>query len=182
MASVQYVQLSIPRPRVRIFEVSMGSKTREPRTQAALNLVRTGSTYRHASAVTKIPKSTICSRVQAANPGSQYIQQTRLRLDTLKTVEEEIIVTLLIRYAERGLSLRRIQLKKASRKIISCMLPVRRRLLKFKNGTHGDRYLRNFTRKHRGKVRFVKPLRQEVIRFRACNAAVLETHFSTLEK
>jgi len=41
---------------------------------------------------------------------------------------------------------------------------------------------RNFTNRHHGKLRFVRPLAQEAVRFKAVNSDVLTSHFATLEK
>ena len=169
-------------------ETAMASKKSEKRIQAAISLVRNGSTYRHASSVTKLPKSTICSRIQAAIPRNQLVQASRSRLDTLTKVVDEMIVSLLIRYAERGLPLRRVHLKEAVSIIMARMLPVRRHLLKFKTLIPCDRFLREkrsprmLTKRHRDAIEFVKPLCQEGVRFRACNPAVFTHRVSTLEK
>lgn len=116
----------------------MASNIPEMRIPATMILVSNGSTYRHAYSITKIPKSTICSRIQAANPSNQHERASRSRLDTLTKVEEETIVSLLIRYGDRGLPLRRVHLKEAVSAFVSRILPVRRRLLQFKFFIPGD--------------------------------------------
>lgn len=136
-------------------------KSREKRTQQAIQLVQDGKTYRFDSEVTKIPRSTISSRITSQRLSSQRSKTIRSRLDSLTTTEEELVVTLLIRYAERGMPLRRPVLKEAIAIVVSRMLPVRRRILKFKNSKPGDRYLRDFVGRHSEKIKFFKPLRQE---------------------
>lgn len=77
--------------------------SRERRIQQAIDLVRSGSTYRQAEADTKIPRSTIRNSVRSQN--THVTQARHNRLDTLTPLEEELVVTLLIPYAERGMPL-----------------------------------------------------------------------------
>ena len=65
------------------------------------------------------------------------MRETGSRLDTHKPLEEEMIVTPLIRYAERSLPVRGIHLKEAVGIIVSRVLTVRHRLLKFENSPLG---------------------------------------------
>ena len=92
------------------------------------------------------------------------------------------MLNVITRSAERGLPLRRSLVKEAIEIFISRMTPARRLVLKFNGGTPGTRYLRNLHRRHRDKIVFSKPLRQEAARFQACNSDVLTTHFARLEK
>ena len=160
----------------------MPPASREQRMIAAMKMVTDGHTYRQAAERHQLPKSTIASRIQAASPSSQRVRKLRAGLRTLTSVEEELVLNLITRSAERGLPLTRSLVKEAVEIIISRMTPASHLALRFKGGTPGTRYLRNFHRRHRDKILFCKALRQEAVRFQSCNGDVLTTHFARLEK
>lgn len=135
----------------------MANKSRKKKIQQAIDLVRSGKPYRHASDVTKIPRSTINSRINSQLLLEQRARVIHSRRDSLKPVED-LVAALLTRYAERGLPLLRPLLKEAIEIFISRMLPVRRFFLKSR--AIG---ICAIARRHRDKIRFVK--RQEDDRF-----------------
>ena len=159
----------------------MPPASREQRMKAAIKMVTDGHTYRQAAKRHQLLRSTMASRIQAASLSSQRIRKLRADLRTLTSVEEKLVLNLITRSAERGLPLTRSLVKEAIEIIISRMTPARRLVRTFYGGTPGTRYLRNFHRRHRDKILFSKPLRQEAGRFQACNGDVLTTHFARLE-
>ena len=125
--------------------------------------------------------STIYNHVQR-DPSQIETAKRPGRLTALTPLEENLVVTLLARYAEQRIPLRRAHLKEAIQIIISHMPAPRRMFLPFKNGSPGPKFLPNFTKQHKDSLRVARPQRQEANRFRACNAEALTTHMATLDK
>ena len=152
------------------------------RLQVAIEMVRTGSTIRKASAIQCIPRSTLHDNVAKTSSRSVFVSRRLGRLSSLSSIEEELFLTLLFRYADRGIPLRGRHAKEAIEIIVSRMTPGRRLSPQFNNGSPGFHFLRDFTRRHRTKIIFAKPLRQEALCFNAVNGDALTTHFAIIKK
>lgn len=81
------------------------NQSREQRIQQAIELVRIASTYRQAEAATKIACSTISNCISSEKPEVVQAHRNSSLLDTPTPVDEDLVVTLLIRYAELSLPL-----------------------------------------------------------------------------
>lgn len=152
------------------------------RIQLAVAADLSGQTYRSTAAQFRVPIATLFDNVHAQNPRILKTAARPGRLAALTPPEEENVVSLLTRYAERGIPLRRSHLQEAIEIVIARMPAARRMFLPFKNGKPGTRYLRNFTKRHAMILKFARPLRQEACRFCACNAETLTSHLATVEK
>ena len=91
--------------------------------------------------------------------------------------EEEILVSFLRKFANRGVPLIRRHLQDALKILVNSMDPARRYMLLFRNGVPGRAFLRAFRRRHEAELSFSKPLSQEAVRFAQVNSEVLSTHF-----
>ena len=100
----------------------------------------------------------------------------------LTELEEQLVVQMICRYAEQGLSLRRQHVQEAVGQLINGMPSSRKMLLPFVNARPGPKCLRLFIKRHGDKMKLGRPLRQEAVRYAACNAMNLTNHFATLEK
>lgn len=58
----------------------------------------------------------------------------------------------------------------------------RRRRPPLRDGIPGRKFVSTFTLRHKGRLRFAKPIRQEGERFAAANADALTTHFATVSR
>ena len=157
-------------------------QSKQKRLQIAIEMVHTGSTIRKASAIQCVPRSTLHDNIAKHSSRSVSVSRLPGRLSSLSSIEGQMFLALLLRYADRGIPLRRRHVKEAIEIIVSRMTPGRRLSLQFKNGSLSSHYLRDFTRRHRTKIRFAKPLRQEALRFNAVNGDALTTHFAIIEK
>ena len=175
-------QCVMPLSRDKKMTFARPRQSKQKRQQVAIEMVRTGSTIRKASAIQCIPRSTLHDNIAKISSRSVSVSRRPGRLSSLSSIEEEMVLTLLFRYADRGIPLRSRHVKEAIEIIVSRMTPGRRLSLQFKNGSPGSHYLRDFTRRHRTKIRFAKPLRQEALRFNAMNGDALTTHFAIIEK
>eukprot|EP00171_Calliarthron_tuberculosum_P002526 IDg2526t1 len=151
------------------------------RLSAAISAVRAGMTLREAERTYRIARSTIHLHC-AAPAGPVEAVRPLGRPPAFDPAEEEVVVDLLCRYANRGLPLARAHLEEAFAILISRLPDKRQRSLPFKNGRPGPRFHRNFIRRNRDRLRFARPLRQEGKRFAAANAEVLTMHFAVLGK
>ena len=152
--------------------------TRDGSFLAAEQMLERGATYCEAAATHDVPVAMLHDRVTR----HKTVTRKPGRLASLSPIEEECVVSVLCRYAERGVPMRRAQLKQAIEVIVARMTPARRLALQFRNGSTGVKYLRAFQARHSHKIRFVKPTKQEAQRFRACNGDTLAKHFAVLEK
>ena len=130
-----------------------------------------------AATVYRLPKSTIHDAFYA--PLTPRVAEHQKR--ALTNAEEKQIVSLLQRFADKGVPLTRQYVVEAVQRIVESFPLYRRITLPFKNGQPGARFVRSFLRRHKDDLEFVKPLRQEFARFKAVNADVLSQHYSTLE-
>ena len=148
----------------------------------ALSAVRAGSTYRYAAAKHLIPMTTLYYRAIQDGP---HLTRTKIgpgRRPELTEFEEQLVVQMICRYAEQGLPLRRQHVQEAVSQLISRMPSSRKMLLSFVNAHPGPNFLRLFIKRHGDKLKLGRPLRQEAVRYAACNAITLTNHFATLEK
>ena len=99
----------------------------------------------------------------------------------LTNAEEKQIVSLLQRFADKGVPLTRQHVVEAVQRIVESFSLYRRITLPFKYFQLGARFVRFVLRRHKDDLKFVKPLRQEFARFKVVNADVLSKHYSTLE-
>ena len=160
------------------------SHPRQPKHKplhVAIEMVRKGSIIRKASEFHRVPHSALHNNIAKINHCAPSPCRPS-RLSSLSAVEEKMVLTLLFRYADRGISLRRRHVKEAIEIIVPRMTTGRRLSLPFKNCSPSSHYLRDFTRRYRTKIRFAKPLRQEALRFKAVNGDVLTSHFAVIEK
>lgn len=161
---------------------------RMPRTAAgrekeAIALVRANvSSLRVAGAKYHIAKSTLHDKLKRSLNRNQLESKPRGRKNAFTAEEESVIVELLCKYSDKGIPLLRRHLIEACAIFISTMPVNRRKLLPFKYGVPGNRFIRCFIKRHSNTLCFSKPLRQEPERFRAVNAEVLVEHFAQLEK
>ena len=157
-------------------------QSKPKRMRVAIEMVRTGSTIRKASAIQCIPRSTLHDNIAKYSSRSVSVSRRPGPHSSLSSIEEEMVLTPLFRHANRGIPLRRRHVKEAIEIIVSRMSPAGRLSLQFKNGSLGSHYLRDFTRRQRTKIIFAKPLRQEALRFNAVNGDALTTHFAITKK
>eukprot|EP00171_Calliarthron_tuberculosum_P023847 IDg23847t1 len=139
---------------------------------------------RAAEKTFRIARSTIHHYSSAKNPPVRPDNLPRPlgRPPAFAPAEEKVVVDLLCRYSNRGVPLARAHLEEAFAILISRLPIKRQRSLPFKNGRPGPRFLRNFLRRNKGRLRFARPLQQEGKRFAAANAEVLTQHFAVLGK
>lgn len=90
----------------------MVSKSREKKVGDVVALVRSGTTCRKASERYIVPRSTIHS-IQSMSPSGQEIRAIRAGMRTFTPMEEELVLTLITRYAERGIPLKRRHVEEA---------------------------------------------------------------------
>ena len=143
--------------------------------QKAVAAVRNGMTYRAAAMKHDVSPSTLHLRVNGppASPSRRI---------SLTEKEEDRLVSFLVSFANRGIPLTQAHLREAVAIMVNGMDPTRRMLLTFRRGVPGRGYLRGFRRRHKEKLAFRKPVRQEAKRFAQVNAEVQTTHFATLKK
>ena len=78
--------------------------------------------------------------------------------------------------------MKRLHVQEAASLIVS-QLPLEQcRVLPFKNGIPGRKWLKNFSDRHKRKLKFSHPLKQEGKRFVSVNSESLTTHLSLLEE
>ena len=143
--------------------------------QKAVAPVRNGMTYRAPAMKHDVSPSTLHLRVNGppASPSRRI---------ALTEKEEDRLVSFLVSFANRGVPLTQAHLREAVAIMVNGTDPTRRMLLPFRRGVPGSGYLRGFRRRHKEKLAFGKPVRQEAKRFAQVNAGVLTTHFATLKK
>lgn len=155
-------------------------KRRQQRfAKAVKEVTENQSTYRDASSRYLIPRSTLNGAV--LNLSKPTLKKSGRRPSLLET-EEKMLVQLLCRYSDRGVSLSRAHLYEATAIIVTKMSSERRKNLQFKNGMPGKKWLQCITERHSRSLSFMKPTCQEALRFAACNGDTMATHFATLEK
>lgn len=159
-------------------EATTLSKWFQTRLNRAIKAIYDGKSYREASASTRIPIATLH---RACRSRGQTITKPG-RGTSLTQSEERLLVSLLQRYADRGIPLNRLHLIETVKALISRMDPGRADKLLFKNGTPGRKFLQSFQKRHKDELIFARPTRQEAIRYAACNRDTLTTHFAALEK
>eukprot|EP00171_Calliarthron_tuberculosum_P006070 IDg6070t1 len=163
------------------------SRRRRLRLDEAVEAVRSGMTLRDAEKVFRIARSTLHrhtkGRERPASPEVSSSTSRKLgRPPAFAAGEEEVIVELLTHYAHRGLPLSRLHAQEAFQIFVSRLPLSRQAALPFRDGKPGVKFMRNFARRHRDRLRFAKPLRQEAKRFSAANAEALTTHFAALAR
>ena len=149
---------------------------RENSITKAIEAVKRGTSLRNAADNFKVPKSTLHYRLTTP------IRKRPGRKTALTIQEEKCIVDFILRNATKGVPLTQRHLCEAISVALGNVTPARRLTLPFKRDKPSAGYLRAFRRRHGNVIRFGKPLRQEVKRFRATNAESLTTHFATIEK
>lgn len=170
-------------------------KRHERALQKALQDISTGTTIRKAAENARIPKTTLheaALREFAAGKSTTSRVGVRAaprqecrgpgRGPDLFPEEEQVVVDLLLFYADRGLPLRRTDVSDAVSVLIARISPARRAKLRFKEGIPGRKFVTGVIARHRSKIKFAKASPQEAVRFAAVNADVLTTHIATLEK
>ena len=155
------------------------SKGYTKRLDSAVNATKNEQSFHQASAISRIPLSTLH---RAAKRQNQRPRPPQGRLTCLSSDEELLLVSFLSRYSDRGIPLNRVHLAEAVAVLTSHMDSRRRSKLPFKNRRPGRKFLQAFQRRHKGKLIFTRPTRQEAVRFAVCNEETLTTHFPTLEK
>ena len=142
-------------------------------------MVATGSLSIHKAAKwSGIAYSTLQSAVQSTKSTANSVG----RRPALDNREELMMVSLLTKMAARGTPLTNYHLAHAAAIIVSHMIPQRRLRIPFRDGKPGSIWLRGFRARHRNRLTFAKPTRQEALRFGACSAEVLTSHFPKLER
>lgn len=87
-----------------------------------------------------------------------------------------------MRYADQGTPLSKLHLQEALVILVSRMTEDRRLRLPFRGGRPGRKFFSAFALRHKDRLRFAKPTRQEGKRFAAANAEALTTHFATFAR
>ena len=151
------------------------AKKNASKFERAIAEVKSGNTYRSVSKKYNLSYSTLFRRANGA------VQKNGRRLALLPR-EEGLIVSFLLKFAQRGMPLTQLHLREAIKIIVEGMPPARRQALPFKSDGPSQYYIRIFRKRHASSLSFCKPLRQEAKRFSAVNADVLTKHFSVLEK
>ena len=93
-----------------------------------------------------------------------------------------MMASLLTKMAARGTPLTNYHLADAAAIIVSHMIPQRRLRIPFRDGKPGSKWLRGFRARHRNRLTFAKPTRQEALRCAACTSEVPTSHFAKLER
>jgi len=153
------------------------AERRENAMKNAMEMVRLGSTLRKAAEVHRVPRATLHDRIKKKEKRPSNWCRTILTKE-----EEEVIVGTLLRYSTRGVPLTRSHLVEAVAIQVERMSPDRRAKLPFTNGVPGIRFIRNFEKRHKDRVRFGFPTKQEAKRYAAANADYLTSHFATLKR
>ena len=92
------------------------------------------------------------------------------------------MVSLITKMAARGTPLTNYHLADAAAIIVSHMIPQRRLRIPFRDGKPGSKWRRGFRARHRNRLTFAKPTRQKALRFAACSAEEVTSHFAKLER
>lgn len=108
------------------------------------------------------PPSTIHHNLHSANFNKPETARGRGRLAALRPIEEDLVVKLLMRHAERGIPFNRGRLREAILVFIQRMTNSPRMTLPFENGNPGQKFIRNFSKRHKDKLRFVRPCGKRV--------------------
>ena len=140
----------------------------------AVAAIKRGMTYREAAAKHCVKRSTLHARVTSP-------PRKRNMKIALTNKEEDLLVSFLIKLANRGVPLTQEHLQEAVKILVNGMDPKRRFMLPFRHGVPGRAFLGGFRQRHKDKLSFAKPVRQEAIRFSQVNADALTTHFATLD-
>lgn len=136
--------------------------------------------HREAARRYHIPKTTLQDALRRHKEGLPL--GVAGRPPVFKADEEMLIVQMLLTYADRGVPLTRIHLTEAISLFVKQLPHQRRKSIPFANGRPGVKFLRSFERRHRERLRFAVPVRQEAKRFAAVNARTLAYHFETLKE
>lgn len=150
-------------------------KRRERKISLTLDAVSSGMTYRCAQATFHIPKSTAWERKQKASQ-----PDLRSRRYILTENEEQLILDLLLRFAERGNPLRRLDVREATHVIIERFPDERKQTSPFQDNIPGKKWVKGFYDRNKDVLRLGYPNPQQGKRFAVTNAEVLTSHFSAL--
>ena len=131
---------------------------------------------RAAEAKYLIPKSTLWNTLQRERNGT-----VPYRRIALNDSEEQAIMNLMIRGADRGVPLTRKDLSEAAEIVISTLPVERKKELPFRNNRPGIRWVHAFYTRHKQELRYAVPDPQEARRFAATNGKTLAMHFSAME-
>lgn len=99
-----------------------------------------------------------------------------------KAEEEQNILELVLRFADKGVPLNRHHLCEAAGIFVSTLTEERKSKFRFKNGVPGVRWGLDFLARHRQVLRYAIPDMQEDKRHRAVNATTLAAHFEQLHE
>eukprot|EP00171_Calliarthron_tuberculosum_P002656 IDg2656t1 len=155
------------------------------RLEAAVSAVRHGMSFRKAEKTFGLPRSTVHRMVQQQLSAASPPMLPRApvgRPPAFSPAEEQVVVDLLYRYADRGAPLNRVHLQEAFAILIGRMDEERRLRLPFRDRRPGRKFTAAFALRHKDLLRLAKPTRQEGKRFAAANADALTTHFATIAR
>ncbi len=147
-----------------------------------MTAVRRGLSFRKAKKIFRLPPSTIHRHLQRALRAHTVPNLPVGRRPAFTKDEETVIVDILCRYSDHGVSLSRMHLQEAFAMFIGNPFAARRQALSFREGRPGRKLMQGFARRHEARFRFAKPDCQEGTRFAAANAEALTTRFATLKR
>lgn len=144
-------------------------------------------TLRQAEKTYRVARSTLHRHSQGTTPSPAPTDASRAtggagRPPAFAPEEEKVVVDLLTRYAHKGLPLSRLHAQEAFQLFVARLPLSRQALLPFRDGKPGVRFMQNFARRNRDRLRFARPRRQEAKRFAGTNAESLTTHFAALAR
>lgn len=147
--------------------------------KAKSDVLSHGMVVRKAARKYHIPKSTLQDAIQRQRKGIALKKRQGRRAFNVQ--EEEVIVKTLEQFADHGIPLTRQQAKDVIALFVSNMSAERRHVLPFVNGIPGNHFLRGFYSRHKERLKFGVPTRQEGRRWASANAETITTHFSRVE-
>jgi len=137
---------------------------------------------RRAARVYRVARSTLQDRISSSRRRQTRIRRVAGRRRQFSEAEEDVIISTLVAFADKGVPLNRRHLQEAFKTFIGQLAPSRRAAMPFRNGVPGWRFLTDFEKRHRDRIFFGRGTRQEAKRWSAVNGETLSTHFATLEK
>lgn len=156
-------------------QVKTVMRRRERQIRLALEALSEGMTYRDEQATFHLRKSTVWERNGKENQSGQ-----RSKRYVPTEGEEQLIMDLILRFADGRSSRRRLRVREAA-KVIGQFVDERKQTLPFHDNIPGKRWPRSFYGRQKNFLQLGYPSVQERKRFAATNAEVLTSHFSALE-
>lgn len=155
------------------------NKRQQDAIKSAFIAVQNGTSIRKAAVSCRLAKSTFHRLYQSRENRSisRKTGQTAFNVE-----EENKIVSFLSLYAARGYPLSDQDLLDAAEILISSFDEDRRTRLPFTSGRPGQKFARNFRRRHADKLRFGRATKEEAKRFASTNAENLTSFFAAIEK